>query len=39
MDRRIINLICQECGRTFRVSINCQDPKCPKCGSVDWEVR
>jgi DNA-directed RNA polymerase subunit RPC12/RpoP len=34
-----IALVCQECGRTFRVRPNAADPRCPTCGSVDWEVR
>jgi Zn finger protein HypA/HybF involved in hydrogenase expression len=34
-----VTLVCQECGRIFRVSPNAFDPRCPKCHSVDWDVR
>ncbi len=34
-----IALVCQECGKTWRVSPQAADPRCPKCGSVDWEVQ
>ena len=34
-----VALVCQECGKTWRVSPNAADPRCPKCGSVDWEVQ
>jgi predicted RNA-binding Zn-ribbon protein involved in translation (DUF1610 family) len=33
-----VKLQCQECGRRFTVRATAQDPKCPRCGSVDWEV-
>jgi rubrerythrin len=33
-----IVLVCQECGKVWRVSPN-SDPQCPNCNSVDYEVR
>ena len=34
-----IALVCQECGETWRISPNAHDdPQCPKCGSVEWDV-
>lgn len=33
-----IKLICNECGKTFKVSPKAADPDCPKCGGVDWDV-
>lgn len=34
-----IPVTCNECGKSFRVSPNASDPQCPKCGSVDLEVK
>lgn len=34
-----ITLECQECGKKWRVSPNANDPECPKCGGIDYEVR
>ena len=31
-------LKCNECGKVFRVSDKNDDPQCPKCGGVDYEV-
>ena len=39
VDRQRVTLVCNECGKTFRVSPNAFDPECPKCGGVDWEVK
>ena len=33
-----VTLICLECGKIFKVSVNAADPHCPKCHSVDWDV-
>ena len=33
-----VRLVCQECGKKWKVSPNANDPQCPKCGGVDWEV-
>ncbi len=33
-----VKLVCQECGKTWRVSPNANDPQCPKCNGVDYEV-
>lgn len=37
--RVTVTLICNECGKKWRVSPNASDPQCPKCNSVDWEVK
>jgi Zn finger protein HypA/HybF involved in hydrogenase expression len=34
-----VTLVCQECGRIFRVRPTAADPRCPKCHGVDWEVQ
>lgn len=34
-----IALKCNECAKSFKVSQNARDPQCPKCGSVDFDVR
>ncbi len=33
-----VKLICQECGKTWRVSPNAASPQCANCNSVDIEV-
>lgn len=33
-----LTIVCNECGHTWRVSPNA-DPQCPKCNSVDFEVK
>ncbi len=37
--RVTVTLVCNECGKTWRVSPTASDPRCAKCGSVDWEVK
>lgn len=35
-----IALVCNECGKTWKVSANTQnDPLCPRCGGADWDVK
>lgn len=34
-----IPLTCNECGNAWRVSPNAADPRCPKCGGGDWDVK
>jgi predicted RNA-binding Zn-ribbon protein involved in translation (DUF1610 family) len=31
-------LDCLECGAKFKVALEASDPRCPGCGSVDYEV-
>ncbi len=33
-----VTLKCNECGRVWKVSPRANDPDCPKCGGVDWDV-
>lgn len=33
-----IKVVCLECGKKFTTGAN-SDPECPKCGSVDIDVR
>lgn len=33
-----VSLKCNECGKKFKVSAKANDPACPKCGGVDWDV-
>lgn len=33
-----VSLKCNECGKTWKVSPMAADPRCPKCGGVDWDV-
>lgn len=33
-----ITLVCNECGKRWRVSPKAADPQCPKCNSIDYEV-
>lgn len=34
-----VKIVCLECGKVWSVSPNAADPRCPKCGSVDFEVK
>ena len=36
VDEASVKLVCLECGKHFRSSSS--DPRCPKCGGVDYEV-
>jgi rRNA maturation endonuclease Nob1 len=33
-----MNLVCNECGKRFKVSPSNPDPSCPNCGGVDHDV-
>lgn len=33
-----IALVCNECGKHWKVSEKNLDPQCPKCNGVDYEV-
>lgn len=33
-----ITVVCNECGKRWKVS-PCSDPQCPRCNSVDFEVK